>query len=54
LQLLAAVQTFGCNWQLVSANLVGRIGNQCSNRYCSLTCLSDLLLSNLCICAFYH
>uniref|UniRef100_M8B0J4 Myb-like protein L n=1 Tax=Aegilops tauschii TaxID=37682 RepID=M8B0J4_AEGTA len=33
LQLLAAVQTFGCNWQLVSANLVGRIGNQCSNRY---------------------
>ncbi|XP_037442572.1 uncharacterized protein LOC119311052 isoform X1 [Triticum dicoccoides] len=33
LQLLAAVQTYGCNWQLVSANLVGRIGNQCSNRY---------------------
>ncbi|XP_047068654.1 uncharacterized protein LOC124676658 isoform X1 [Lolium rigidum] len=33
LQLLAAVQTFGCNWQLVSASLDGRIGNQCSNRW---------------------
>lgn len=33
LQLVAAVQTFGCNWQLVSANLDGRIGNQCSNRW---------------------
>ncbi|KAM0848880.1 hypothetical protein ACQ4PT_054083 [Festuca glaucescens] len=32
-QLLAAVQTFGCNWQLVSASLDGRIGNQCSNRW---------------------
>uniref|UniRef100_A0ACD5UZL8 Uncharacterized protein n=1 Tax=Avena sativa TaxID=4498 RepID=A0ACD5UZL8_AVESA len=33
LQLLAAVETFGCNWQLVSASLDGRIGNQCSNRW---------------------
>nr|BAJ99757.1 predicted protein [Hordeum vulgare subsp. vulgare] len=33
LQLIAAVQAFGCNWQLVSANLAGRIGNQCSNRW---------------------
>ncbi|XP_014752712.1 uncharacterized protein LOC100828457 isoform X3 [Brachypodium distachyon] len=33
LQLLAAVETFGCNWQLVSASMDGRIGNQCSNRW---------------------
>ncbi|KAM3354951.1 hypothetical protein ACQJBY_025605 [Aegilops geniculata] len=32
-QLVAAIETFGCNWQLVSANLVGRVGNQCSNRW---------------------
>lgn len=32
-QLQAAVETFGCNWQLVSASLVGRTGNQCSNRW---------------------
>ncbi|KAL6880255.1 hypothetical protein ACP4OV_011820 [Aristida adscensionis] len=33
LQLQAAVETFGCNWQLVSASLDGRTGSQCSNRW---------------------
>jgi myb proto-oncogene protein len=32
LQLQAAVNTFGTNWQLVSASMDGRTGNQCSNR----------------------
>lgn len=32
LQLQAAVETFGEKWQLVSASLDGRTGNQCSNR----------------------
>lgn len=33
LQLQAAVETFGEKWQLVSANLDGRTGSQCSNRW---------------------
>ncbi|XP_062189465.1 uncharacterized protein LOC133892604 isoform X2 [Phragmites australis] len=33
LQLQAAIETFGDNWQLVSASLDGRTGNQCSNRW---------------------
>jgi len=33
LQLQAAVETFGEKWQLVSASLDGRTGNQCSNRW---------------------
>uniref|UniRef100_A0A0E0LGZ2 Uncharacterized protein n=1 Tax=Oryza punctata TaxID=4537 RepID=A0A0E0LGZ2_ORYPU len=33
LQLQAAVNTFGTNWQLVSASMDGRTGNQCSNRW---------------------
>ncbi|KAF0905587.1 hypothetical protein E2562_007380 [Oryza meyeriana var. granulata] len=33
LQLRAAVNTFGTNWQLVSASMDGRTGNQCSNRW---------------------
>ncbi|KAL6647082.1 hypothetical protein ACP70R_014519 [Stipagrostis hirtigluma subsp. patula] len=33
LQLQAAMETFGDNWQLVSASLDGRTGNQCSNRW---------------------
>jgi transcription factor MYB, plant len=32
LQLKAAVETFGDNWQLVSTKLDGRTGSQCSNR----------------------
>ncbi|KAK3126344.1 hypothetical protein QOZ80_7AG0555170 [Eleusine coracana subsp. coracana] len=33
LRLKAAVETFGDNWQLVSAKLDGRTGSQCSNRW---------------------
>uniref|UniRef100_A0A0D9WVC2 Myb transcription factor n=1 Tax=Leersia perrieri TaxID=77586 RepID=A0A0D9WVC2_9ORYZ len=33
LLLEAAVNTFGPNWQLVSASMDGRTGNQCSNRW---------------------
>ncbi|KAK3124416.1 hypothetical protein QOZ80_7BG0586270 [Eleusine coracana subsp. coracana] len=33
LRLKAAVETFGDNWQLISAKLDGRTGSQCSNRW---------------------